>query len=622
MNRKALLRSSELTRAVTQLQPRAERRAREMMLASFVDLGHMERLTVNTTQFISGRRGTGKTHLLRYMEESTNEDSESRRLAVFVDCAGLGADSVPGTIPIDSLSRRAFQEFMRRLCERLETHAESIYWQNEIPTHRSPYEERRAARSRAALDHLNSAVLQSTLTATGPSTGQQEHTQSQENQQAQKSALKATLTASDKSLVGPEVSWEQSRGRETTLTRHEHIKVPVRVSIKKVDIAQALTEFLDANEVEEAYLLLDEWSDQTPELQARLAEYIKRSLLVDTRVSLKIAVLPFRRKFSVTIGTQLVGLQRNADIFLGIDLDDDLVYTKNIERTRTLFPALLKRHLLASVGASIALKGSLAPIPPDEMFDLFCTDAAQIKLMGYAQGNVRDFLELFRRSHAAHRQEVRGDSSRKISSLQVRTAAKAIGLEKIAGIDGDPSEELFDRIRRFVLHEKKQNAFMVKTTHATDRNLQFLVHNRIIHVWDKDFAAPRHPGDRFHIFAIDYCVIIENFRANQYRHIDNEITLPFNPKNFTEEFAAKLREDAKMVADHERRRELTQPSKPDKRRIRYTILPDSFFALSKAAQCRHCGNIFDINHPVAKRHGLCPNCGEIDPLGSLTGPTD
>src|SRR5260370_39683012 len=80
-----------LHRALINLNKRAERASNEILVSNFVDSEPLfELLSTKNNQVIYGRRGTGKTHALKYLSESV---SKSGAHAVYIDLRSIGWNS-------------------------------------------------------------------------------------------------------------------------------------------------------------------------------------------------------------------------------------------------------------------------------------------------------------------------------------------------------------------------------------------------------------------------------------------------------------------------------------------------------------------------------------------------
>lgn len=109
------------------LRFRAEYVEREESLDLFVDVGHLTRLSTPNWQLVWGRRGTGKTHLLRALQQSENQRAaETRQISLFFSLNEVTL-SPPGISPGDKvLALGYFQRFFRSFVEKLVREAERL----------------------------------------------------------------------------------------------------------------------------------------------------------------------------------------------------------------------------------------------------------------------------------------------------------------------------------------------------------------------------------------------------------------------------------------------------------------------------------------------------------------
>jgi len=376
------------------------------------------------------------------------------------------------------------------------------------------------------------------------------------------------------------------------------------------EVAKKIEQFLEINGLERCYVVIDEWSSIPRGVQPYFAEAIKRSFFPSPRIVLKVGTLPFQTRFGtidVPEGAKgegdrmTIGFERNGDIFQGIDLDDDLVFVKNPERSLALFRCLLHNHLsyaLEKTGGQEKQQAASA----EEMVEAFFTEKAFPRLLAYAHGNARDFLTLFRKSFLYFRD----GSADQISTPHVDRAAKDFALEKLDGIkENVVAYACFNDIVSRVLHAQKSNGFLVDTELASNETLLFLVHNRVLHVWDRSYSSPNHAGKRFLVLSIDFCILSDHLKAPNYRKLFEALPLPIGGGK-----PAAL--SKKSEADEKTgQRKLSALVAPDKRMVRYQVLPASFFERAPvAARCGRCDGTFSPEHPVAKKHRLCPLCGE------------
>ena len=85
MSGQSFLDDPSIKKAVTKISERSEKQTEvDKIQASFVDTGIVDQLDNRNSQFFFGRRGTGKTHALKYIEEIFKQQAQS--CVVYIDC--------------------------------------------------------------------------------------------------------------------------------------------------------------------------------------------------------------------------------------------------------------------------------------------------------------------------------------------------------------------------------------------------------------------------------------------------------------------------------------------------------------------------------------------------------
>jgi len=80
-----------LHRALINLNKRAERSSNEILVSNFVDSEPLfDLLATHNNQVIYGRRGTGKTHALKYLAEHVSKQGDR---AVYIDLRSVGSNN-------------------------------------------------------------------------------------------------------------------------------------------------------------------------------------------------------------------------------------------------------------------------------------------------------------------------------------------------------------------------------------------------------------------------------------------------------------------------------------------------------------------------------------------------
>jgi hypothetical protein len=578
--------------AVYQLAEKAEKIDRSIVSRVYVDMGHVERLNNGTTQYIEGRRGTGKTHLLLYLSDVANAryDTEGT-VGVFLDVRDLRGES--GQLERDprGAAKRMFREIISGLARELRSIDAQVLGHNALPKNSDDWSLRTAHRSAEALSELERALRGTPQQSATPARSEVTN-----ELLSQDTRSGITLGADSRlpqlvTIVGAAgAQHSKSTSAEVTETRSYEIRISFGA------IRAALENFLDANDLTRLLICIDEWSAVPVAAQPYLAEYLKRTLLPSPRIALKIAVLPFLAKLSKVEDGQPIGFDRGGDIYAGLDLDNELVYSRHPIRAAKLMSGLLHAHLrhfarLRQRDDSLELFDS-----SEHAATTLFSDSAFRRLLVACQGNPRDFLVLFRNTYL----QALDSSAAQIVATAVESGAKSYGIEKLENLQEDlPSRALFDGIISEILQKQRKVAFLVGTRHTADSRLQFLIHQRVLHVWDESYSSPSFSGERFLVLSIDYCIVVEHLKSPKYRAA---LELPF-----TDEARAALAEAKDDLALVSR---ILGTEKPDKRQVRYIVLPDSAFAAGPAGCCLACRATFSSSHPVFMRHGLCPQCGD------------
>lgn len=84
-----MIKDTKIIQAVSSISQRAERqRDMNKLVSSYVEVGILPQLINNNNQILFGRRGTGKTHILKYFENQIKNDKNT---VIYIDCRVLGS---------------------------------------------------------------------------------------------------------------------------------------------------------------------------------------------------------------------------------------------------------------------------------------------------------------------------------------------------------------------------------------------------------------------------------------------------------------------------------------------------------------------------------------------------
>src|ERR1700753_4301143 len=109
-----MVQDKALSQAVAAIPQRSERQQDlQKLVGSFVDVGILPQISNVNNQIIFGRRGTGKTHILRVLADEISRNS-SNDIALYIDARTLGSTSQfsDGTIPLSARCLALFRDIL------------------------------------------------------------------------------------------------------------------------------------------------------------------------------------------------------------------------------------------------------------------------------------------------------------------------------------------------------------------------------------------------------------------------------------------------------------------------------------------------------------------------------
>jgi hypothetical protein len=502
----SLLADAEIRAAVRRMKPRADREPDPKRLtATFVDPGISEQLDNPNNQIVFGRRGTGKTHVLRVLDDLLA--SQPGNLVIYLDLRTLGSSSV-------------FEDVERPMYLRATSLIKDVF----EPLHAALLD--RATRPTAAdvdfapLDSLAAAITRSVLI---------KETRQAENVRDDSATESATAGMTGAPPFFSLAGASATTAKETSRVMNEGTPID---HILFGQIATALADSLRATAVEHLYLLIDEWTAIPDDLQPYLAEFLKRSLFVIPQVTVKIAALEYRSAFSLPTGrNNLIGFELGADISSSLELDDYFVYDRNAGKTEEVFAEVLFRHLYAEIESRGSLNrgrqmkaGDLTPDGADASAGLdylekefALTSAAPLvdlmfvskrpyrELVRAGEGVVRDFIGIFA---IAFTDSVRR-GLRAIDVSSVRESARTwFGTDKESNLDADHRLAL-SAISGEVIAKGRRRTFMFDRRNEPNETLRSLVDFRVLHLIQRNVLDPKSPMRRYNIYTLDYGLYVD-----------------------------------------------------------------------------------------------------------------
>jgi hypothetical protein len=450
-------------------------RASSLAGLKFIDTRNFKgRLTVRQNHVVFGRRGAGKSSLVKSVCGPADHVAVRINLEDYKDISfpnillrvlKASCDELGKAVKARSKWRQLFPacRFRRRLKE-LETELEDLLYE--------PDQEQQEVHTTESADQ--NLGLQ--VSAEHPATG------------------KASLSASSKRQSKKEVS--------RTIPVDKLGRLQIEIPRFKQVFCEASILFGNAP----VFLVLDDFYFVPKAVQPEFIDFFHR-LTKDTPLFLKLATIKHRSRLFKTTAQSYVGAELEHDIF-EIDMDYTLDKFADLKE--------FMNELLCA-----AIKESDAGLSSD---DLFTGDGfSQLCL---ASGGVpRDFLSLFVR--LANSIVPKGE---KIGKVEVNEEAIATISSKLDSLKVDSAgereilESYLSVIRKFAYNEHRTNAFLVAKDeleqHPQERQaLRELVDLRLIHLIDSNTSSAPSDGRRYEAYILDVG-LYENSRPRNFVQVE------------------------------------------------------------------------------------------------------
>ncbi|QOZ45449.1 hypothetical protein XH89_19625 [Bradyrhizobium sp. CCBAU 53340] len=456
-----------------QFDRRAEKVSQDILARTFVDAEPLFiQLSSRNHQVFYGRRGTGKTHALKFLAESIREKGEK---AIYIDLRSVGSN---GSIYSDgkrSLSERAArlvvdvleaieQELMAIAVEQIDGAPDPTQITLRLDDLSAAI---RSVEVRGTIEHENT-------TATGQESGK----------------------SGSARLTPQSVTLEVGLSDKETASRSTRVKTSgsAEISIDFGPLQGAMSGLIDVLGSPTVWLLIDEWSEIPIDLQPHLADLIRRTVLPQPKMVAKIAAIEHRSKFAeLGEGGSYVGIEIGADVTADINLDDFVVYDVDQRRATEFFRNLLFKHYVVSEKADPALDTAEKLISA-----VFTQITAFQEYVRAIEGVPRDALNLA----AAMARIAYG---RQIAVTDVRKAAREwYQQDKMSVTKSAPRlADVLNHVITEVIENRRTRAFLFPTT-AHSPEIDRLYDARLLHLLKKSISSNDEPGKRYDVYKIDY----------------------------------------------------------------------------------------------------------------------
>jgi hypothetical protein len=461
-------RQRHLNQALMRIPRRAENTDRHTLATTYVSAGSFSAMLHSTDhQILYGRRGTGKTHALLYLSDVIERAGD---VSVYLDLRTIGSAGGMHADSTESASVRGTNLLVDTL-EALHDELLTLAVESE----------------HAVLTHLDALAEAATAVEV---VGEVERESKRAGSTEVKHGFEVTPTPSAKLIAEHRsTASAENRLRRTGVERHHVVFGPLSRALRGV------TRALGKRRV---WLLLDEWSSVPLDLQPLLADLLRRSVLPVPGITVKIAAIERRSRFSVpTPAGDYIGIELGADAATAVSLDDFLVFSQARTDAQEFFEQLFLNH---SLDLLVRLVGSAAPKDGTAFIQQTFQRNAFVELVRAAEGVPRDAINIA----ALAAQNAHAEM---ISLSDVRRAARDWYLrDKQAAIDSNPTARAtLRKLVDEVVGKRRSRTFLLEHASGSDHPaVDVLYDARLLHVLRRGMVDKRHPGTLYDGFAIDY----------------------------------------------------------------------------------------------------------------------
>lgn len=541
---------------------RAERISHDNFLSIYSGYENISNIKNIMNSVIYGRRGSGKTHLLKALSEVIVEEFEQKRVfPIYLDLRRIiPLLSSDGLADVDAIL--IFKYIMGEISYSLYENLEFILGTNEFDSSSSLVKD---INGKLVSDYFSKIYLE----IDG------------------RTLRKATdLKVSEEEVRSLNAGLDISKDPRITLNKGNNQKTVTETShrshISVLDITNALENLLKELDLNGVMLLIDEWSELGSDIQPSLAEILKKTFSA-INVYLKIAAIPNRTELGYKSEKKFIGLEDGGDIF-GYHLDLRYVFEVNKSQTRDFFNDLLYRHL-SSIDKEV-IDGFISneKTTAANFINLLFANVSLNEILVACAGIPRDFINLFLNSYDRFLLSSAATAKR-INVKSVRAAnSEWYEKDKKEQVDKNNTERLLlTEIVKEVIHKKKSMHFLIPEEYSNNKHIQNLIDFRVIHLRKNGYSHKDHAGVAYNVYSVDYGC--------------------YNSLNI-----AKSKLESLMDGDL---------NVKDLRAIRRISLEKEFFDrflinIGEAFFCPNpnCKQAIDVNHPVYIKQGICNNCWE------------
>jgi hypothetical protein len=473
------------------LSKRAETYDFDHLVKTFVDIGPLFTILSNKDhEILYGRRGTGKTHALAYLNSQKKFEKD---IVINIDLRTIGSNGgifSDSNIPINQRATRLLIDTIAYIHDGIIDHAINDTSDYFDLSKISPISERLA-------DSISDIQVAGTVEVS--TSEEQSNNNSNKSSSGIKVSLKDIELKSDLEVVTSNVD---KQGVSIKRQGQEYNRV--HFSSVYTHLASLTSEIK-----KHVWIIFDEWSEIPLDIQPYLSELIRRTILPNRSITVKIAAIEQRADFAIYYNDQSrVGIEVGADVAASQNLDEYMVFDNDEDKSKEFFSSLFYKHFINLIDINDLATLNINS-PSDLISQAFTQNNAFAEFVRATEGVPRDAINIL--GLAA----MRADNG-KISMDDIRNAGRlwySRGKEK--AISTNKKAHLLLRwIIDEVIGRRSARAFLLKSN-VKDELIEYLFDSRILHIIKENIAGKDEPGIRYNVYSIDYGCYVNLINTNR-----------------------------------------------------------------------------------------------------------
>jgi hypothetical protein len=485
-----------VNRLLMRVTRRAEKATPEYLARTFVPVEPVPSLLESLdNQVIYGRRGTGKTHLLKYLAETKKQEGD---VALYVDLRTIGSSGglyADASQPLGLRATNLLVDLIEELHNQIRELVENSDTFDEVLDTLIP-----------SLDDIGLAATQVRVVGSTESSV----TISAGTETSSGSNISVGLHGSRPSVSASAAKRRKRSGQLTESRKQSGHEV---LTVQFGMLGRALSSLLQAMAGKRLWLLLDEWSSIPRELQPYLADLLRRSFFPVTGICVKIGALERQSHFIEITGrgSEYVGIDLGADTAASLDLDDFLVFRADRSHALTFFSQLLYQHLvvlMSELGYEFIVRTAT------EFREICFVSHAFDELVRASEGVPRDALNVAGQAAAIA-------IDKPITVRNVQVAARDYFLRDKEGKISDKAQRLLNRIVSNCV-ERETRVLVLRRPHESDNYLvQTLYDNRLIHRIEQGVMMGNDYSTKYDLYLVDFGCFVNMLSRGETRAVND-----------------------------------------------------------------------------------------------------